>query len=194
MTAVNGWWKNFQRAVWILLAVCAGSFLLLCVISGRGLMLVIGPVDSTDIFGALLLIFLLILLVWGDGAIAAFLKGWKRVVSLVFVLVVEGLLLLTVLFFSVYLYTDPTYFPIDAPNGEVGLVVRRESWLFNSWGEFYLPAGPCLLRSTGVTYGVHDCWPFSDDRYYEIEWSEERIIIHYETGMGKRDTRTVPLN
>lgn len=187
-------WKRFQRAIWALLAVCAGGVALLCVLGGRGLMLVIGPVDSTDIFGVLFLIFLLVLLVWGDGAIAAFLKGWERVAALIFALVVEGLLLLTVLFFSVYLYTNPIYFPIENPSGGVGLVVRQESWLFKVWGEFYLPAGPCLLRSTGVTYEAYDCWPFSDGRYYEIEWFEERIVVHYNIGKGERETRTVPLD
>ena len=112
-------WQRFQRVIWALLAVCAGGFLLLWVISGRGLMLVLGPVDSSDLFGILLLMLLLVLLVWGDGAIVAFLKGWERVVSLVFVLIVEGLLLLTVLLFSVYFYTNPTYSPIYASDGEV---------------------------------------------------------------------------
>lgn len=186
-------WKRFQRVIWALLAVCAGGFLLLWVISGRGLMLVLGPVDSSDLFGILLLMLLLVLLVWGDGAIVAFLKGWERVVSLVFVLIVEGLLLLTVLLFSVYFYTNPTYSPIYASDGEVRLVVRQECWLFKGWGQFYLPAGPCLLRRTGVTYEAKDCWPFSDGRHYEIEWSEESIVIHYDNGMGEWETRTVPL-
>ena len=192
-------WKRFQRAIWALLAACAGGVALLCLISGRGWMLVLGPVDSSDIFGILLLIFLLVLLVWGDGAIVALLKGWERVVSLVFVLLVEGLFLLTILFFGVYLYTNPQYVPLYTPSGEAGLVVRQECWLFKVWGEFYLPAGrylpagPCLLRSTGVTYEAKGS-PFSDGRYYEIEWSEESIVIHYDNGMGERETRTVPLD
>lgn len=184
-------WKRFQRVIWALLAACAGGIVLLVLIDG---MLVIGPVDSSDIFGILLLIFLLALLAWGDGAIAAFMRGWERVAALVFVLLVEGLLLLTVLFFSVYFYTNPTYYPIYDPAGEVGLVVRQECWLFKGWGQFYLPAGPCLLRSTGVTYEAKDCWPFSDGRHYEIEWSEESIVIHYDNGMGEWETRTVPLD
>ena len=123
----------------------------------------------------------------------AFTRGWERVVFLIFVLAAEGLLLLTVLFFSFYFYTNPTYYPIYDPDGEVGLVVRHESWLFNCWGQFYLPAGPCLLRRTGVTYAAHDLWPFHDG-YYEIQWTEESIVVHYNTGMGEWETCTVPLD
>ena len=82
-------WKRFQTAIWILLAVCAGGIVLLC-LTGE-FMLVIGPVDSSDIFGILLLIFLLVLLVWGDGAIVAFLKGWEQVAALVFALLLTGI-------------------------------------------------------------------------------------------------------
>lgn len=183
-------WKRFQRVIWALLAACAGGIVLLVLIDG---MLVIGPVDSSDIFGILLLIFLLALLAWGDGAIAAFMRGWERVAALVFVLLVEGLFLLTILFFGFYFYTNPQYIPLYAPNGEVGLVVRHESWLFDCWGQFYLPAGPCLLRRTGVTYAAHDLWPFHDG-YYEIQWTEESIVVHYNTGMGEWETCTVPLD
>ena len=186
-------WKRFQRAIWALLAACAGGVALLCLISGRGWMLVLGPVDSSDIFGILLLTFLLVLLVWGNGAIVAFLKGWERVVSLVFVLLVEGLFLLTILFFGFYLYTNPQYVPLYDPAGEVGLVVRQESWLFDSWGEFCLPAGPCLLRCTGVTYAAHDIWPFHHGSY-EIEWSEEDAVVHYNAGTGEWETCIVPLS
>lgn len=185
-------WKRFQRVIWVLLAVCAGGVVLLCAVGGRGFMLVIGPVDSSDVFGILLLIFLLALLVWGDGAIVAFTRGWERVAALVFVLLAEGLFLLTVLFFGVYLYTSPQYVPLYTPNGEVGLVVRQESWLYKVLGEFYLPAGPCLLRGTGVTYEVHDIWPFHDGSY-EIKWAEDQAVIHYNTGAGSWKTCTVPL-
>lgn len=92
-------WKRFQRVIWVLLAACAGGIVLLVLIDG---MLVIGPVDSSDIFGILLLIFLLALLAWGDGAIAAFMRGWERVAALAFVLLMEGLFLLTILFFWFY--------------------------------------------------------------------------------------------
>ena len=187
-------WKRFQRVIWALLAVCAGGVFLMCMVSGRGYALVFGQVDDGTIAWTLISIFLLALVIWGDGAIVAFLKGWERAAALVFVLMVEGLLLLTVLFFSVYFYTNPTYSPIYAPDGEVGLVVRQECWLFKGWGQFYLPAGPCLLRRTGVTYEAKDCWPFSDGRHYEIEWSEESIVIHYDNGMGEWETRTVPLD
>lgn len=186
-------WRRFQVVIWGLLAVCAGGVLLLCVASGRGLMLVIGPVDSSDIFGILLLIFLLVLLVWGDGAIVAFTRGWERVIALVFALLAEGLALLTILFFSVYLYTNPIYFTICGPSGETELVVRQEIWLFKAWGEFCLPAGPCLLRSTGVTYEAHDIWPFHDG-CYEIQWSEENAVVHYDTGVGEWETCIVPLS
>ena len=186
-------WKRFQTAIWILLAVCAGGIVLLC-LTGE-FMLVIGPVDSSDIFGILLLIFLLALLVWGDGAIVAFLKGWERMAALVFALLVEGLFLLTILFFGVYFYTNPQYVPLYTPNGEVGLVVRQESWLFKDWGEFYLPAGPCLLRGTGVTYETHDIWPFHDSYdEYEVEWLEESAVVHCNAGGGEWETCTVPLN
>lgn len=186
-------WRRFQVVIWGLLAVCAGGVLLLCLASGRGLMLVIGPVDSSDIFEILLLVFLLALLVWGDGAIAAFTRGWERVIALVFVLLVEGLFLLTILFFGFYLYTNPQYVPLYDPAGEVGLVVRQESWLFKTWGEFYLPAGPCLLRCTGVTYAAHDIWPFHDGAY-EIEWSEENAVVQYNAGTGEWETCIVPLS
>ena len=184
-------WKRFQTTIWILLAVCAGGIVLLC-LTGE-FMLVLGPVDSSDIFGILLLIFLLVLLVWGDGAIVAFLKGWERVAALVFALLVEGLFLLTILFFGVYFYTNPQYLPLYTPDGEVGLVVRNECWLFKAWGEFYLPAGPCLLRGTGVTYETRESWPFYHGSY-EIEWLEESAVIHYNTGRGEWETCTVPLN
>lgn len=72
-------------------------------------------------------------------------------------------------------------------------MVRHESWLFDCWGQFYLPAGPCLLRRTGVTYAAHDLWPFHDG-YYEIQWTEESIVVHYNTGMGEWETCTVPLD
>lgn len=183
-------WKRFQRGIWALLAVCAGGIVLLLLIDG---MLVIGPVDSSDIFGILLLVFLLALLAWGDGAIAVFTRGWERVAALVFVLLVEGLFLLTILFFGVYLYTNPQYVPLYDPAGEVGLMVRQESWLFKVWGEFYLPAGPCLLRGTGVTYEAHDIWPFHHGDY-EIEWSEERTVVHFDTGMGAWESCTIPLD
>lgn len=186
-------WKRFQRAIWTLLAVCAGGVFLMCMVSGRGYALVFGQVDDGTIAWTLISIFLLALVVWGDGAIVAFTRGWERVVFLVFVLAAEGLLLLTVLFFSFYFYTNPTYYPIYDPDGEVGLVVRHESWLFDCWGQFYLPAGPCLLRRTGVTYAAHDLWPFHDG-YYEIQWTEESIVVHYNTGMGEWETCTVPLD
>ena len=183
-------WRRFQRVIWAVLAACVGGTVLLFLIDG---MLVIGPVDSSDIFGLLLLIFLLALLVWGDGAIVVFTRGWERVVALVFALLVEGLVLLTILFFGFYLYTNPQYVPLYAPDGEVGLVVRQESWLFTAWGEFYLPAGPCLLRGTGVTYAAHDIWPFHHG-CYKIDWSENLAVIRYDTGMGAWETCTVPLN
>lgn len=183
-------WRRFQIVIWVLLAVCAGGIALLLLIDG---MLVIGPVDSSDIFGILLLIILLALLVWGDGAIVVFTRGWERVAALAFVLLAEGLFLLTILFFGVYLYTNPQYVPLYDPAGEVGLVVRQESWLFKAWGEFYLPAGLCLLRGTGVTYEAHDTWPFHNGDY-EIEWSEESAVVHFDTGMGEWETCTVPLD
>ncbi len=186
-------WKRFQRGIWTLLAVCAVGVFLMCVVSGRGYTLVFGQVDDGTITWTLISIFLLALVVWGDGAIVAFTRGWERVVFLIFVLAAEGLLLLTVLFFSFYFYTNPTYYPIYDPDGEVGLVVRHESWLFDCWGQFYLPAGPCLLRRTGVTYAAHDLWPFHDG-YYEIQWTEESIVVHYNTGMGEWETCTVPLD
>ena len=182
-------WKRFQRVIWVLLAACAGGIVLLVLIDG---MLVIGPVDSSDIFGILLLIFLLALLAWGDGAIAAFMRGWERVAALAFVLLMEGLFLLTILFFWFYLYTNPRYVPLYDPAGEVRLMVRQESWLFKVWGEFYLPAGPCLLRGTGVTYEAHDNWLFTNGSY-ELEWEEDQAIICYDTGMGYWETCTVPL-
>ena len=95
-------WKRFQRAIWTLLAVCAVGVFLMCVVSGRGYTLVFGQVDDGTITWTLISVFLLALVVWGDGAIAAFTRGWERVVFLVFVLAAEGLLLLTVLFFSFY--------------------------------------------------------------------------------------------
>ena len=186
-------WKRFQRVIWALLAVCAGGFLLLWVISGRGLMLVLGPVDSSDLFGILLLMLLLVLLVWGDGAIAAFLKGWERVLALAFALTVEALALLTLLFFGFYFNTSPEYIPLRGPTGETELVVCEENWLFKVWGSFYRPVGPFWIQSTGVSYEARDCWPFREDRY-EIEWAEGQAIIHYDTGTGEWETCTVPLN
>lgn len=105
-------WKRFQRGIWTLLAVCAVGVFLMCVVSGRGYTLVFGQVDDGTIAWTLISVFLLALVVWGDGAIVAFTRGWERVVFLIFVLAAEGLLLLTVLFFSVYFYTNPTYSPI----------------------------------------------------------------------------------
>lgn len=185
-------WKRFQRVVWVLLAVCVEVGILMGVTDSMGLLLVIGPVDSTAIWGADFLIFLLVLLAWGDGAIAAFTEGWKRIAALVFALLAEGLLLLTVLFFGFFFSTSPDYVPIFTPTGEVGLVVREEKWLFKVWGGFYLPAGPCLFRSTGVTYEAHDIWPFRQG-YYEIEWLEKNAVIRYDTGAGEWDTCIVPL-
>ncbi len=115
-------WKRFQRVIWALLAVCAGGVFLMYMVSGRGYALVFGQVDDGTIAWTLISIFLLALVIWGNGAIVAFTRGWERAAALVFVLMVEGLLLLTVLFFSVYFYTNPTYSPIYAPDGEVGPV------------------------------------------------------------------------
>lgn len=77
-------WKRFQRAIWTLLAVCAVGVFLMCVVSGRGYTLVFGQVDDGTIAWTLVSIFLLALVVWGDGAIVAFTRGWERVVFLVF--------------------------------------------------------------------------------------------------------------
>ncbi len=186
-------WKRFQRAIWVVLAVCAGGIFLLCMVSGRGYMLVFGRVDDVAITWTLIVIFLLTLAVWGDGAIVVFTRGWERIIFLVFTLAAEGLAMLVVLFFTLYFYTGFQYIPLYNPTGEVGLVVRQESWLFSCWGQFYLPAGPCLLRRTGVTYAAHDLWPFHDG-YYEIQWTEESIVVHYNTGMGEWETCTVPLD
>ena len=78
-------WRWFQRVIWTLLAVCAGGAALLLLVSGRGLLL-IGKVSGGDIMAVLGMVFLLTLLIWGDGAIAAFLKGWERVLALAFAL------------------------------------------------------------------------------------------------------------
>lgn len=185
--------KLFQRTIWIVLALCVGVGILMGVAGSMGLLLVVGPVDSTAIWGADFLIFLLALLVWGDGAIIAFTKGWRRIAALVFVLLAEGLFLVTVLFFGFFFSTSPDYVPIYTPAGEVGLVVREESWLFKVWGGFYLPAGPCLFRSTGVTYESRDVRPFDSGRY-ELEWMEDQVVIHYDTGAGAWETCAVPLD
>lgn len=186
-------WRWFRRVIWILLAVCAGGVFLMCMISGRGFILVVGQVDSGHMIGCLLLVFLLALLAWGDGAIVVSTRGWARGIMLTAALAAEGVVLTALLFFGAFFSTSPRYIPLYGPAGEVGLVVREESWLFEVWGEFYLPAGPCLLRSTGVTYAAHDCWPFSDGRCHETEWSEESVTVHYDTGMGERETCTIPL-
>ena len=87
-------WRWFQRVIWTLLAVCAGGAALLLLVSGRGLLL-IGKVSGGDIMAVLGMVFLLTLLIWGDGAIAAFLKGWERVLALALALTGEALALLT---------------------------------------------------------------------------------------------------
>lgn len=185
--------KRFQRAIWIVLAVCVGVGILMSVVDSLGFLLVIGPVDSTAIWSLDILIFLLALLVWGAGATAAFTKGWKRVATLVFVLLLEGVFLLTVLFFGFFFSTSPDYIPIYTPAGEVGLVVREEKWLAKVWGGFYLPAAPCLFRQTGITYEARDIWPFAQG-CYELEWMEDQAVIHYDTGAGAWETRAVPLS
>lgn len=185
-------WKKFQRAIWVVLAVCTGGMVLSFLVSGKRLLL-IGQVSGGDIFGVLLLVFLLALLVWGDGAIVAFTRGWERVAALALALVVEGLALLIILFFMFYFNTGPEYIPLYGPSGEVELVVCEESWLFKVWGEFYRPAGPFWVQSTGVTYEAHDCWPFRTGRY-ELEWAEDQAAICYDTGMGEWGTCTVPLD
>lgn len=185
-------WRWFQRVIWTLLAVCAGGAALLLLTSGRGLLLT-GQVSGGDIMAVLGMVFLLTLLVWGDGAIAAFLKGWERVLALAFALTVEALALLTLLFFGFYFNTSPEYIPLRGPTGETELVVCEENWLFKVWGSFYRPVGPFWIQSTGVSYEARDCWPFRGDRY-EIEWAEGQAIIHYDTGTGEWETCTVPLN
>ena len=52
-------WKRFQRAIWTLLAVCAGGVFLMCMVSGRGYALVFGQVDDGTIAWTLISIFLL---------------------------------------------------------------------------------------------------------------------------------------
>lgn len=185
-------WKRFQGVIWALLAMCAGGAALLLLVSGRGLLL-IGQVSGGDIMAVLGMVFLLTLLVWGDGAIAAFLKGWERVAALAFALVVETLALLMLLFFVFYFNTSPEYIPLRGPTGETELVVCEENWLFKVWGSFYRPAGLFWIQSTGVSYEVRDCWPFREGRY-EIEWAEGEAIIHYDTGTGTWETCAVPLN
>lgn len=186
-------WKTFQRVIWGLLAVCAGGIVLFCVISGMGFVLVIDQVDSWDIMWVLFVTGLLALMVWGDAALVKFLKGWERVVALVFVLAVEGLALFVLGFFSLYFSTSPRYYPVYGPAGETVLVACEESWFFSVWGEFYRPAVPGLLRDTGVTYAAHDIWPFAHG-YYELEYQEDQIVIHYEDGVGDWETCIVPLD
>ena len=186
-------WKKFQKVIWALLAVCAGGIFLLCVVSGMGFILVIGQADSWDIMWVLFVTGLLALMIWGDAAIAKAAKGWERVAALVFVLAVEALALFVLWFFSMYFYTSPRYYPVYGPAGEVELVACEESWFFKVWGYFYRPAGPFLLRGTGVTYEAHDIWPFHNGRY-ELEYTEDQIIVHYDAGVGDWETCTVPLD
>lgn len=187
-------WKRFQRVVWALLAVCVGGMLLLFPVSSMGFILVAGSVDSVKVTCVLPLVFLLTLMVWGDGAIVRFTRGWERGVLLTLVLTAEVLILLTVLFFTAFFNPRSEYIPLYNPGGEVGLVIREESWLFSVWGEFCLPAGPCLLQRTGVTYAAHDICPFSDSRGYELDWTQEKVVVRYNTGAGDWGTCTVPLS
>lgn len=184
-------WRRFQCAIWTMLAVCVGGVVLLLLVSGKGLLL-IGQVSGGDIIAALGAAFLLTLLVWGDGAVVAFTKGWERVAALALVLAVEGLALLIILFFMFYFNTGPEYIPLYGPTGEVELVVCEESWLFKVWGSFYRPAGLFRVQSTGVSYEARDCWPFRGGQY-EIEWVEDQAVVRYNNGMGEWETCTVPL-
>lgn len=186
-------WKICQTAILFSLALSAGGTALLCLLDGMGFTLVVGQMDSGHMIWCLLLVFLLALLAWGDGAIVMSTEGWVRGLMLTAALAAEGLVLTALLLFGAFFNTSPRYIPLYGPAGEVELVVREESWLFSVQGEFYQPAGPCLLRSTGVTYAAHDCWPFSDSRCHETEWSDESVTVHYDTGMGEWETCTVPL-
>lgn len=187
-------WKKVHTAILVLLAVCVGGVVLLCLIGGMGYTLVVGQVDSGKMIWALVLIFLLVTMIWADGGIVESTKGWARWVSLAAAVFLEGTILMMILLVAIIFGAGGKYAPLYKPSGEVGLVVREESWFFDSWGEFYLPVGPCLLRGTGVAYSAHDIWPFSSQSSYEMEWGEGSVIIRYNNGMGEWETRTVPLN
>ena len=178
--------KKIKR---ILLAVYVLCWLPLFLVNGC---LLFGQVDSWDIGWCLFVIGLLALMVWGDVALTKATRGWERVVALGFVLAVEVLALFVLWFFSMYFYTSPIYYPICGPSGEVELIACEESFFYKVWGEFYRPAGPFLLKSTGVTYEAHDSWPFRGGRY-ELDWSEDQVAVRYDTGAGW-DSLTVPLN
>ena len=185
-------WKRFQAVLRILLAVCVlGWTLLFLLQNGRNLLL-IGPVDSGDIMLALGAVVLLTLIVLGNGRIVRAAKGWERGLALTAALALEGLALLTLLFFVALFRTGPAYIPLYGSSGEVELVVREENWLYRSNGRFYRPAGLWWIQDTGVMYEAHDIRPFGCG-LYKVEWSEDQAVIQLDTGAGAWKTCVVPL-
>jgi len=186
-------WKRFQRVILILLAVCAGGMALLCLLGGMGFTPVIGQVDSGEIVMlALLLIFLLVLLVWGDGAIVRSTKGWGRGIALTAALAAEGLFLAVLLFFLALGDCGTRYIHLPAPEGRPTLVAREESWLQGGWGSFYWQTRPGWLRDTGVTYITDDGFRPFEHGCYELEWAEDSVTVRFDTSAGW-DSRVVPL-
>lgn len=189
-------WKRFQRAVWVLLAVCAGGMFLLWMIGRMGFLLVIGPVDSGVIIKVLLVIFLLTLMVWGDKVISRSTEGWTKKISLTAAHVVEGLFMTMTLFAMLFTYCSPRYTLFPSPDGESILVVQEENWLLAGWGRFYWQVCPGLLRDTGVDYSTDDGFRPFEFEAYELEWEEDQVIIHYNYGNGYGIWKTciVPLD
>ena len=84
-------WKICQTAILFSLALSAGGTALLCLLDGMGFTLVVGQMDSGHMIWCLLLVFLLALLAWGDGAIVMSTEGWVRGLMLTAALAAEGL-------------------------------------------------------------------------------------------------------
>lgn len=187
-------WKKFQKVIWTLLAVCAGGAVLLFIIGDMGFVLVVGETDSGDIWAVLILVFLLALIAWGDGAIVKFTKGRVRKGALTIALVLEGLFMGIVLFSLAFGDCNTQYIPFQSPGKDNVLVVAEESWLLGGWGRFYWQVFPGLLRDTGVTYYTDDGFrPFKYGAC-ELEWEKDYVTVRFSTGgMGWRSC-TVPLD
>ena len=182
-------WLGFKISG-ICFAVTLAVYAALSVLKNNGTYLYFGGFDSSEI----LRVALGVLLVSLGLTVAFLLFSFKKIK--VVAIVVSIILGVAISFFGVFgtllsmaFAPDYDYYTVTSPDGQHEIIVKEESFLFGSWGDFYERTSRFTMQKLGEYHA--DDYLVMGHEMYKFEWQADGFEFEYYYGNGVYKTEVV---